>query len=165
MLTIKMASAKTNPKSPTPPAAGGAGVCSTLEEATNCPSFVSNIKAIIDEKVSSANAQIAVVLAGLNALPLIIRENVLHTSRFVGANLEAITNTLADAVDLKQPPLTKDNMQIITYLKSQHPGVFQKLLEHGEKTKDMPAEERANVIITFTDDTIKPMFRLKSNQP
>lgn len=156
-----MASAKSYSKAATPPA-GGAGVCSTLEEATNCPSFVSNIKALIDERVSSANAQITLVLAGLNALPVIIRDNVLHTSRFVGANLEAITNTLADAVDLKQPPLTKDNMQIIAYLKSKHPEVFQKLLEHGEKTKDMPAEERANLIITFTDQTLKSIVMPKN---
>ena len=142
----------------------GADACTVFAEAPKCnsfPTFVESIstplKQMIQQGTQSASDKYEQILAAINALPVLIRHNTLFTSKVIGGNIKAFSDTVAGEADSKTPPVTKDNYEIYKFLKSKQAPLVGKIVEFSEKHKDLPIEKRVYSTIAFANENLKPI--------
>lgn len=150
------------------------------EAASNCDTFPGFSKAVVAPFMSNIEALVASVGSGvgkaqqaasdgidkvitvINAIPTIIRNNTILTSKVIAANMHALGDVTASATDRKNPPVTKDNMAIITYLKEKQPNVLSKIVEISDTQKDLSADKRTYQVLLIANEFLKPILVSKA---
>lgn len=110
-----------------------------------------------------ASNSISNVVAVINTIPSMIRENSIFASKVVAVNMQALTDVLASEANPKIPPVTKDNMAIIKYLSEKQSSVYKHLLEYGNKSKDLPPERRAYELLLVNKTYVKAIVNIQGN--
>jgi len=101
---------------------------------------------------------IKTILLTVNSIPYIVRKNTLNTTRVVAANMQALGDSIASAADRKDPPVSKQNLELYMYLKSKHPDVLERILTLSKSIQEKPSEERVSEVMKFSLETLHPLL-------
>lgn len=104
------------------------------------------------EAISSAQEAIKDTSDQIKNLPLFLRNKAVYAAKLVAANVQVVGDVIADASDVKNPPVTSERGKIIKFLQDKQPELLQKMQELGEKIKDLPPEKRAVLVVKFANE-------------
>jgi hypothetical protein len=95
------------------------------------------------------------VVMFVNSIPQTIRTNTLNIVKLVAGNLQILGDVVSSVPDSKEPPVTKENLTIINYLKDKHPAAFKDIIEKSKEMKDDPSEKRLVKVLQISSSIMK----------
>jgi len=95
------------------------------------------------------------VVMFVNSIPQTIRTNTLNIVKLVAGNLQILGDVVSSVPDSKEPPVTKENLTIINYLKDKHPATFKDIIEKSKEMKDDPSEKRLVKVLQISSSIMK----------